>query len=144
MGGRRVSRKRFQYVPTPHERANNPDCMNCCVELPVNESRIWCPNASEQGFYCQMKKDFGSIQFVRPMQEHYNVAAGKVIRTEHQLKEAFKESSARESERLGFEVDFQPVSYNEPALNVTDDGLDSTHNHMVKSGQKESKGKFVF
>lgn len=137
--------KKWDYVPTKHERENNPDCMNCRVELEVNESRVWCPNASEQGFHCQMRKDFGSIQFSRPWPEHFNIAAGQVIRTEHQLKENFKKKSDEMSERMNFDVDYQIVDRSDTKhLGVTEEGLDSTHDARVASGQKESRGKFVF
>ena len=137
--------KKWDYVPTKEELASNPSCMNCRVELPINESRVWCPNASEQGFHCQMRKDFGSIQFTRPWPEHYNVACGQVIRTEHQMKEVFKAKSDEMSERMNFDVNYQVADMSDTkTLGVNEKGLDSTHDARVASGQKESRGKFVF
>lgn len=137
--------KRWDYIPTTQERENNDQCMGCRVESTVNESRIWCPNAQEAGFYCQMKKDFGTVQFCKPWPEHYNISAGRVVRTEHQLKEHYKAKSEEMSERMNFDVDLQIADATDTkTLGVTEQGLDSTHDARVASGQKESRGKFVF
>lgn len=136
--------KVWEYVPTVEDRCKE-SCHQCVVELPVNESRLFCPNALAEGFYCQMKKNYqGNVQFKRMWPEHHNIAAGEVIREEKQLKESFKRQSAEMSERMNFDVDYQIADPTDTkTLGVTDEGLDATHNRKVKSGEIESKGTFV-
>ena len=140
-----MTRRRYDYIPTVHERENNPDCKGCHVESEVNEQRIWCPNAAAEGRWCQMKKTYTNVQIGKPWPEHFNIAAGRVIRTEHQLKEHYKAKSDEMSERMNFDVNYQIADASDTkTLKVTEKGLDSTHDAKVASGEKESKGKFVF
>lgn len=139
-----MSRMKWDYVPTA-ESAASPECLGCSVEAPVNEARIWCPTAASEQRWCQMRKTFSSVQFKKPWAEHYNIAAGKVIRSERELKETFKAQSAAASERMGFDVNLQIADPTDTkTLGVNEKGLDATHDAKVASGERESRGKFVF
>lgn len=136
---------KYEYVPTNHERENNPDCLGCVVETTVNEQRIWCPNAAAEHRSCQMKKNYRSVQITAMWHEQWNPSAGRVIGSKKQLEEHFKVQSDVYSERLNMDVNLQIADTNDTkTLGITEKGLDSTHDAKVRDGIRESKGKFVF
>lgn len=78
-----------------------------------------------------------SFQAVRPMPEHFNLAAGRFVRTERELNDHYKRLSDEVSERVGIQHDFQPVSQSErQALNVTAEGLEATVKRREETGMR--------
>ena len=78
-----------------------------------------------------------SFQAVRPMPEHFNLAAGTFVRTERELNDVYKRKSDEASERTGILHEFQPVSQSEKqALNVTSQGLSDTVKRREKSNMR--------
>jgi hypothetical protein len=76
----------------------------------------------------------------RPMPEHFNLAAGKFVRTEAQLNEHYKRKSDELTERTGIVHDLQPVSQSDKqALNVTAEGLDATVKRREATGMQVTK-----
>ena len=76
----------------------------------------------------------------RPMPEHFNLAAGRFVRTEHDLNEFYKRKSDELTERTGIVHDLQPVSQSEKsALNVTAEGLDATVRRREETGMQVTK-----
>jgi putative FmdB family regulatory protein len=66
-----------------------------------------------------------SFAFKRPMQEHFNQSTGQFVSNERDFKEQLKIKSAEDGERLGLEVNYQPVDVRDTAaLGVTAEGLD--------------------
>jgi len=69
----------------------------------------------------------------KPMPEHFNLAAGKFVRTERELNDHYKRKSDEVSERLGLAHEFVPVSQSEQsALGVTGQGLGATIDARIK------------
>lgn len=122
------------------------DGRHCLMESEFRESQLWCNmECHEEQLWTPMVRHYASTNFGRVMHEHQNVAVGKPISDMRQFKDELARASDRESERMGFTVDYQPADLTDTTtLNVTDEGLDSTHDQAIKDGRKESKGRFVW
>ena len=121
----------------------------CEVTTNVRESFIWCAECQQTRTYTQLRKSYQAqgVAFPRVWQDIGlpNPATGKVESDPKKFREHLRVASEEMSERLGTRVDYQPVDLTDrDALGVTDEGLDATHDHQVRTGQKDSRGRFVF
>lgn len=129
--------------PCPHYT----DGRHCLLTSPLRETTLWCEfeECHDTQTWTQMKRVYTSVQFGRVMHEHMNVAVGKPISDMRQFKDELARSSDRESERMGFTVNYQPADLtDDKALKVNEDGMDATHDEKVRTGERESKGRFVW
>lgn len=85
-----------------------------------------------------------SFSIARPMQEHFNAAVGKPISSHRQFRDELARKSDQESERLNMTVNLQPVDLaDKESLGVTDEGLQETHDHAVRTGQREPTPRLI-
>lgn len=124
------------------------------VELPINESRLWCPLCTQAGEISQLKKIFVAPFQQEVWHEHFNVATGQVESDRKRMEAHGKAHADKISEELGIAHGFERADYGElraTAMETLPTGktdsmqqaLVSTHDQAVKDGRKDSKGKFV-
>lgn len=79
------------------------------------------------------------------MQAHFNVALGRYVESEADLKDGFKTLSEQQSEKDGITRSFIPVDPREAKteLGVTDEGLDATYAKMRDEGVTEAKTQWL-
>lgn len=121
----------------------------CQLTTNINESTIWCQECSAAREYTQMKKSYQEqgVRMATVWQDtgQINLTTGRVESDPRKFKQHLAEQSEIMGERLGMKVDYQPVDMTDKAaLGVTDEGMDATHDHQVRTGQKDSRGRFVF
>lgn len=79
-----------------------------------------------------------SFSIGRSMPEHFNNSTGTYVTNKTQLADDFKRLSEAATERTGIPHNFVPVDpQDKETLGVTDEGLDSTHDVMVRKGLKD-------
>lgn len=75
-----------------------------------------------------MKRKFTVFAFKEPMPEHFNDSVGEYVTNERSFKDALKHKSDGMSERLGMDVNYQPIDWQDrKSLGVTDEGIE----HLV-------------
>lgn len=122
----------------------------CQLTSNVNESTIWCDNdCALLHNAAQLRKSFQAqgTAFATVWQDTdtINMTTGRVETDARKMQQYLDQRSDEESERLGMKVDFQMVDPTDrDALGLTDEGLDATHDHQVRTGQKDSRGRFVW
>lgn len=121
----------------------------CQLTSNVNESSLWCEECGESGEWTQLAKSFQSMgtNFARVWHDTGtpNFSTGQVESDPRKFREHLHVASEQMSERLGMTVDYQPCDMTDKdALGVTDEGMDATHDHQVATGQRDSRGRFVF
>lgn len=137
-----VKKPQFEYqsrVPCPLA-----DDTICCLISNIRESQLWCPMCSAEHIFTALYRVFTGAHFNRPWPEHVSFTTGQVVRGEQHLREQLKRASGENSERLGMNVDLQPVPLSEIKSTSTDEGMAATHDRQVKEGSKDSRGRFVF
>lgn len=85
----------------------------------------------------EIKRVF-SFSIRRSMPEHFNTSTGTYVSNERALKDDFKRLSDAATERTGIPHNYVPIDpQDKETLGVTDEGLDSTYDGMVKRGEKD-------
>lgn len=123
--------------------------VTCQLTTNVNESQLWCPDCGECNIWTALFKSFQGqgTNFATIWQDTdtLNLTTGRVETDEKKMAIHLRERSEIDGERLGMKVDYQIVDpTDKDALGVTDEGLDATHDHQVRTGQKDSRGRFVW
>lgn len=84
------------------------------------------------------------VNLQRPMPDHYNTSVGKYVTGKRQLTDEFKRMSDNMTERTGIPHNYVPVDPNDKeTFGVTDEGLQATHDRMVKQGMKPPAPKLI-
>lgn len=79
-----------------------------------------------------------SVQIAPVMQAHWNQTVGGEVSDMKKFKHELAKKSAEMTERTGVPHDYQPVDPRDrDSMRVTDEGLDSTYDRKVKTGQLE-------
>lgn len=100
----------------------------------------FCGKCGAEG---SIKRVWG-FSYVRPMQEGYNPSVGKNISNMAQLKSEFARMSDEAEMYTGNPHKFVPIDpMDKETLGVTDEGLASTHDHLVATGQKEPAQRLI-
>ena len=82
--------------------------------------------------------------FKHGMEEHFNVAVGRPIRTDAQFRSELSRKSDEISERTGTDHKFAPIDIGDKeACGVTDEGLDATAKRRQDSGLDVSTKKII-
>lgn len=151
-----LSFRRPQYVyearcPVWSDTARADSGMVICqLTSNVNESILWCDDdCRDMQEWTQLRKSFQSqgvsMATVWQDTDTPNLTTGRVETDPRKFATYLRERAEIDSERLGMVVDYQPVDPTDrDALGITDEGLDATHDHQVATGQKDSRGRFVF
>lgn len=122
----------------------------CQVTSNVNESTIWCEDECAVLLQpTQLRKCFQAqgTAFATVWQDTDtpNLTTGRVETDARKMQQYLDQRSDEESERLGMTVDFQMVDpTDKDALGLSDEGLDATHDRQISTGQKDSRGRFVW
>lgn len=122
----------------------------CQLTSNVNESALWCQDECRDAQeWTQLRKCFQAMgtNFATVWQDTdtVNLTTGRVETDARKFATHLRDRAEQDSERLGMVVDYQPVDPTDSdALGVTEEGLDATHDHRVATGQKDSRGRFVF
>ncbi len=132
-----------------YSRAATDQRVICQLTSNTNESQLWCEACGEQGEWTPLRKSFQAqgTFFAQVWQDTDtpNLTTGRVETDQRKMATYLRDRSDQESERLGMKVDMQIVDPTDrDALGVTDEGLDATHDHAVRTGQKDSRGRFVW
>lgn len=84
------------------------------------------------------------FSYVRPMQAGYNPSVGKHISNMAQLKSEFSRMSDEAEMVTGNPHNFQPIDpMDKKALGVTDEGLASTHDHLISEGKTQEAKRLL-
>lgn len=115
----------------------------------INETHLWCEECRASREYTHLKKSYQAqgVRMATVWQDTdtINLSTGRVESDPKKFAAHLRQKSEEMSERLGMKVDYQPCDMTDKdALGVTDEGLDATHDHQVRTGQKDSRGRFVF
>jgi putative FmdB family regulatory protein len=106
----------LEALHRPLGQTASPNCRNCGVA---------------------MKRKFSFA--LRPiLHEHYNPSVGQVVSSHRQHKALLREKSDEMAERLGMDVNYQPIDPRE-APGVTEEGLEATNRRRVNEGRDEVK-----
>lgn len=121
----------------------------CQLTTNTNESSLWCDECAEAHEYVQMKKSYQAmgISAATVWQDTGipNISTGRVESDPKKFAAHLREASEKMGERLGTNVDYQPMDMTDKdSLGVTDEGMDATHDIAVKEGRKDSRGRFVW
>lgn len=82
--------------------------------------------------------------FKRPMQEHWNAAVNKPIRSDAQFRSELSRASDEQSERTGTDHKFVPIDMGDKAAcGATDEGLDETRKRRHDSGEDRSTRRII-
>ena len=88
---------------------------------------------------CQQPRDFKRVfgfALAPIMHEHFNNSVGKPISDMGKYREALKVKSAQDAERLGMDVNYQPIDMGDrEALGVTGEGIDESNRVREKRGE---------
>lgn len=111
---------------------DDPD-RRVCIERNGRGSSIIC--------FGNLKRVFG-FNLKRSMPEHFNNSVGKYVSNESKLRDEFKRLSETATARTGIPHNYVPVDpMDKETLGVTDEGLDATHDDMVRRGEKDETSK---
>lgn len=120
-----TSSQRILETPTCRMRTNLTDTYGSCT--------LVCGGILKRVFNFNLKHS---------MPEHFNHSVGKHVTNESKLRDEFKRLSDAATERTGIPHNYVPVDpMDKETLGVTDEGLDATHDAMVKRGEKEETSK---
>lgn len=153
-----LSRHHPQYVyesrvPCPVYAGweGQPADIRCQVNSNIREAGIWCDECAEAEVEspCYLLRSYTAAPFSFPQvwqdTDQINMTTGRVETDPKKFKQHLADKSKEMEDRLGQRVDYQPVDpTDKAALGVTDEGLDATHDHQVRTGQKDSRGRFVW
>lgn len=128
---------------------NEIKSVTCSLTSNTNESQLWCPECGECNLWTPLHKSFQGqgVSFATVWQDTDipNLTTGRVETDPRKFATYLRDRADQESERLGMTVDFQPVDHTDhDVLGVTEEGMDATHDAAVRSGQKDSRGRFVW
>lgn len=99
-----------------------------------------CANCGTRG---TIKRVFG-FSYIKPMQAGYNPSVGKHISNMAQLKSEFSRMSDEAEMVTGNPHNFQPIDpMDKKALGVTDEGLASTHDHLISEGKTQEAKRLL-
>lgn len=97
----------------------------------------YCPDC-DRGI---LKRSWG-FQMAPVVHQYFDHSTGQVINDRKHLLSVAKEMSDRQTERTGITHNYVPADMTDKAtLGITGEGLDSTYNAQVKSGQIEKGSK---
>lgn len=101
-----------------------------------------CIACASRGIAFQARKiitSFPGVTHGLVRETHYNTAVGSVVSNDAEFKSELSRWSDERSEYNGFPVNFQPIDHREAKehLGVTDEGMDSTYDARVRSGERE-------
>ena len=121
----------------------------CQVTSNTNETYLWCDECRDAHEYTHLKKSYQEMgtNFFQVWQSTGvpNLTTGRVESDPKKFAAHLRMKSDEMAERLGMPVDYQPIDMTDKeALGVTDEGMDATHDHQVRTGQKDSRGRFVW
>jgi hypothetical protein len=72
-----------------------------------------------------MKRRYTKPAIKLSMPEHFNDSVGEYVSNERQFNDALKHKSDSMAERLGMNVNYQPIDWSDrKALGVTDEGIE--------------------
>jgi hypothetical protein len=122
------------------------------VELPINESTVWCPLCDHLS---QLRKIFVAPAVQQVWHEHVNWATGRVESDRKRMEQYGRAHAEQVSEELGIAHGFERADPGELRREAERRGgtekadkmaeaLVSTHDRAVSEGRKESRGKFVY
>jgi len=99
-----------------------------------------CPNCG-----IKMTRKYSLFAPKMGMAPHFNVALGRYVESEADLKDGFKTLSEQQSLKDGIDRSFIPVDPREAKteLGVTDEGLDATYAKMRETGVTEAKTQWL-
>ena len=105
-------------------------CDGCgSFEATQRGDRVRCPNCGASA-----RRNFGFRKGGSGFTGHYNVAAGRYVRSEGELRSAFAEASDAQSKLTGSTVDIQPVDYGDrDACGITDADVDRLTEEKAKA-----------
>lgn len=123
--------------------------VTCALTSNTNESQLWCPECGECSMWTPLHKSFQAqgTNFATVWQDTDtpNLTTGRVETDPKKFATYLRDKAEQDSERLGMVVDYQPVDHTDKdALGVTDEGMDATHDHRVRTGQKDSRGRIIW
>lgn len=121
----------------------------CQLTTNTRETSLWCDECRNAREWTQLKKSYADMGINAATVWHDtdipNLTTGRVETDPKKFAAHLREQSEIMGERLNMKVDYQPVDMTDKdSLGVTDEGLDATHDAAVKSGRKDSRGRFVF
>lgn len=136
----------------------NPADIRCQLHTNIRESQLSCDecvlygDATVEPLILHRSYTAAPFSFPKVWQDTDtpNLTTGRVETDPRKFAIHLADESKRMEDRLNArggnqKVDYQPVDPTDTtALGVTDEGLDATHNHRVASGQRDSKGRFVW
>lgn len=103
------------------------------------EAMFSCACGGDNGF----RRVFG-FSYIKPMQAGYNPSVGKHISNMAQLKSEFSRMSDEAEMVTGNPHNFQPIDpMDKKALGVTDEGLSSTHDHLISEGKTQEAKRLL-
>lgn len=152
---RDLTHTRPQYVyeaPCPvHSDASH--AVVCQLTTNTNETGLWCNTDTDDEGLCptiaewtRLKKSYAAMgtRFAAVWQDtgQVNLTTGRVESDPKKFAEHLHVKSEEMAERLGMPVNFQPCDPSDTYH--SDEGLDATHDAQVRSGQKDSRGRFVW
>jgi hypothetical protein len=126
---------------------------NCdhTIDLPIREQTVWCPLCRlEDRELSQLRRVFHSPSVRAVMHEHHNLTTGQVESDHRKFATHLSDAAKRHEDRLGFPAKYEPTHPVELRREMermgkdTELGLPATHDRQIATGEKESKGKFVY
>lgn len=125
--------------------------VRCQLHTNIRESQVSCEECveAETPVPCILYRSYTAQPFSFPQvwqdTDTPNLTTGRVETDPKKFKQHLADKSKEMEDRLGQRVDYQPVDPTDrDALGVTDEGMDATHDHQVRTGQKDSRGRFVW
>lgn len=98
----------------------------------ILDSEICTECGSVEGF----RPYYGSVGFGQVMHSHFNSTTGTLVSSPRGFERELSRMSNQAEEKTGIPHNYQPVDpMDKEALNVTDEGLASTHDQAVKDGR---------
>jgi hypothetical protein len=123
------------------------------VEVPIRESRLWCPvcKLTDQS-PSMLKRIFVAPAMQQVWHEHFNWTTGQLESDRKRMEEHLHAHSSQISEDLGIGHTFERTDPSELRKmaktnkngNTVETGLPATHDRAVQEGRKPSRGKFVW
>lgn len=96
---------------------------------------VVCPDCHEP----ELRRVY-SFNFASMMHEHFDYTVGKVISDRKQFVAELRRHSEEATERTGIPHNYVPVDLGDKdALNVTEEGMDSTIRRKTEQGEREVK-----
>ena len=102
------------------------------------------PHCPECGLIMSREWNAFTLSRTATIQPHFNHSAGEFVRNRGELRSAFGRQSDEMSERMGFDVDYQPVDpydlkHSPESFGVTSEGLEQREKTLRDSGETERK-----